>query len=79
MSVHEATWNRETKMHNCCSSKHSYHKLSCPSRQKDSIPGRMSDPNFVRVQDLKAEGLNSQQIATRLNLPLEMINDLFVI
>lgn len=78
-SVHEATWDRETKRHTCCGSAHSYHRTNCQVRKLNVPPGRTSDPDFVNVQILKKDGLNSGQIARRLNLPLEYVNELFIL
>jgi hypothetical protein len=79
MSVHEPTWSRELKMHTCCGSKHAYHVSSCPVRKAFMIPGRPGDPNFIKVQALKLEGLNSLQIATQLSLALDEVNELFIL
>lgn len=79
LSVHESTWSKEKKMHTCCGSMHSYHKTSCPVRRSlPQIPGRASDPLFVRVHELKNEGLTSGQIAHEMGLPLDQVNELFV-
>lgn len=80
LSVHEPTWDKELKKHTCCGSLHSYHKSSCPSKNS-SIPGRTSDPDFIRVQQLKAEkpGITSGQVAKELRMPLAQVNDLWIV
>ena len=78
LSTKEPTWNKLQKLHTCCGSPHSYHKGNCPVKGS-KIPGRMSDPEFVQVQDLKLQGLNSREISRQLNLPLEHVNDLWTI
>jgi len=77
LSTHEPTWSKELKMHTCCGSKHSYHKGNCPVNGT-RIPGRASDPDFIRVQNLKLEDLTSGEVAKRLNMPLDQVNELWV-
>lgn len=71
-------WNNDHVYHQCCGSKHTYHKTTCPNR-RGGIPGRASDPDFLNVQDCKASGLSSGQCAARLNMPLDQVNDLWVL
>lgn len=66
------------KMHTCCASKHSYHKGNCPVKGT-RVPGRASDTDFIQVQNLKADGLTSIEVAKRINMPLEQVNDLWVL
>lgn len=77
MFVPDSTWDRKLKRHSCCGSKHSYHRGSCPNRRLHPH-GRTSDPDFLRVQDCKAEGLTSGQCAARLNMPLGQVNELWI-
>jgi len=76
-SFRESTWNRKTQRHECCGSKHSYHYSSCPNRVK--IPGRASDHDFMQVQAHKEQGMTSREVAATLNMPLEQVNDLWII
>lgn len=72
-----STWNKEHGYHVCCGSRHTYHKSTCPNRAA-GIPGRASDPEFISVQTCKADGLTSGQCARRLNMPLDQVNELWV-
>lgn len=78
MAVHGDTWNKELGCHSCCGSKHTYHKSTCQLRAP-KIPGRVSDPEFIKVQSCKGEGLTSGQCAATLNMPLDQVNDLWVL
>lgn len=80
-SVHEVTWSKEKKCHVCCGSTHSYHKTGCKIRREQSHtpPGRASDPDFMNIQHLKQQGMNSREIAKQLKLPLELVNNLFLL
>jgi len=42
-----------------------------------SIPGRASDPEYLLVQDCKAEGRTSGQCAGLLNMPLDQVNEMW--
>jgi len=78
LSANEPTWDKEKGCHTCCGSTHSpSHKSWCPNR-KSTIPGRSSDPDFVNVQELKAQGLSSGEVAKRLNIPLDQVNELWI-
>ena len=77
MSVHEPTWSKLEHKHVCCGSTHSYHKTWCPSKKISNVPGRLSDPEYIRVQELKADGKNSSEIAQELGLALEHVNELY--
>lgn len=77
LSSSEPTWDDQKKEHTCCGSKHSYHYSSCPKRT--AIPGRLSDPDFQKVQDLKEKGVGSSDVAKQLGLPLEQVNDLWIL
>ena len=76
MSVAGDTWDKKLKQHSCCKSKHTYHRSSCSNRVA-AIHGRMSDPDFIRVQTCKADGFTSDKCATELNMPLAQVNDLW--
>jgi len=78
MFGHDPTWNKELGQHTCCGSKHTYHKTNCPNR-RSMVMGRLSDPDFIKVQDCKAEGYSSGQCASLLNMPLEQVNDLWLV
>lgn len=78
MFAQSDTWNKEAGCHSCCDSRHTYHKSTCHLR-REKAPGRTTDPDFMNVQDCKAEGLSSNQCASRLNMPLEQVNDLWVL
>lgn len=78
LSLHEPTWNKSLGHHTCCGSKHSYHYSSCPMR-KNSIPGRSSDPDFMKIQDLKDAGFSSSEVAKQLGLPLAQVNDMWIL
>lgn len=71
------TWDKERKCHTCCGSKHTYHKSTCKNRTA-GIPGRASDPDFINVQACKKRGASSGECAAQLNMPLEQVNDLWV-
>lgn len=73
-----STWDKDLKQHTCCGSQHTYHKSTCVNR-RGGIPGRMSDPDFLAVQACKADDLNSFQCARRLNMPVEQVNDLWLL
>jgi hypothetical protein len=77
LSVHEPTWDKQKRMHTCCGSHHSYHKGHCPVKGV-RIPGRASDPEFMKVQEAKSEGLTSGDVAKKLNMPLEQVNELWI-
>lgn len=78
LSVNESTWSKTLKQHTCCGSTHSYHEGSCPIRNT-RIPGRSSDPDYVRVQAMKASnpGITSRDVANELNMPIDQVNDLW--
>lgn len=78
LSVHEATWNKETKRHSCCGSPHTYHYGHCPTRSA-IVPGRLADPTLIDVQELKSQGLNSSEVAKRLGLAISHVNDLWIL
>ena len=78
MAVHGDTWNKAIGAHTCCGSKHTYHKSTC-ARRGPMIPGRLSDPEFMKVQSCKENGLTSGQCASHLNMPLDQVNDLWVL
>lgn len=71
------TWDKEKRCHTCCGSKHTYHKGNCVHRVS-GIPGRSSDPDFINVQTCKADGLTSGQCAKKLNMPLDQVNDFWL-
>lgn len=71
------TWDKEKKCHTCCGSKHTYHKSTCPNRVA-GIPGRASDPDFIKVQQCKADGFTSTQCSGLLCMPLDQVNDLWI-
>lgn len=71
------TWNKEIGRHTCCGSNHTYHKSTCPNRTA-GIPGRASDPEFINVQTCKADGNTSGECAKRLNMPLDQVNELWL-
>lgn len=80
LSVHEPTWSKALKQHTCCGSTHSYHKHNCPVRN-GRIPGRASDPEFLQIQAMKAAnpGITSGEVARELNMPLDQVNEMWVI
>ena len=80
LSVHEPTWDKALKQHTCCGSSHSYHKGGCPMKSI-RIPGRTSDPVFVQVQSMKAANPNitSGEVARELNMPLDQVNEFWII
>lgn len=77
--VHGATWDKETRSHTCCGSKHTYHKSWCPEKVKSLIPGLRSDPDYMAVQFYKAQGYTSGEIARELGLALAHVNELYLI
>jgi len=72
------TWDRELKQHTCCGSRHTYHRSDCPNRGR-AVIGRISDPDFINVQACKSDDLTSEQCAKALNMPLDQVNDLWVL
>lgn len=80
LSTAEPTWDKALKQHTCCGSTHSYHKKTCPVRS-NRIPGRSSDPDFIRIQAMKAAnpGITSREVARELVMPLDQVNELWVL
>lgn len=84
-SKKDATWDKVLLWHTCCGSRHgAYHKAACPIRSGDisDLQLRESekevDPVKLRVRELKAQGLTSEQVAAELGMQLRDVNKFWI-
>ena len=83
-SKRDSSWDPALRMHTCCESKHgAYHKASCRIRNGDISDLKLRGtapppPEKAKVQELKAQGLTSGQIAEELGMKLREVNKLWI-
>ncbi len=71
----DLTWSKELHIHTCCKSKHSwYHKPHCPALEGKFTQKQNNSKEKMAIADLKKAGMNSLEIAEKLNMTLEKVN-----
>lgn len=82
--VSPATWDEVDRMHSCCGSRSpNFHLKDCKhykpiNNNPRPIPKiEKENPLKIRVLELKEQGLNSAEVASRLALALPDINKLY--